>query len=497
MTQANQFGISGNNSGSPRQSRYPAPLQLTKPSVRKYEISHTLGTGTYGQVYRCHVTSDKGRMTYAVKIANKEAAYRRSAINESKVLQLLINNKETVRWIDTYEENGHICIVTEILSKTIYDVMKERKFQAMSIAEVKSVALNICKSTSALHRVGYMHCDIKPENIMLRSLDDGVRSSCLIDFGAVRQLSENAYFDIQSLWYRAPEVLCNVPYTPKIDAWSLGCLLYEIATGTPLFPGNSSHDEIARIIDVLGSPSIEACSRVQGLTLAYSPGPSSRATKVIDESVYQIHGRTPTSEAFIHLLYGLLNPDEALRVSCEGALAHPFLSESQNMSPSGSFSQYPQTMNLNGSSSPHRVPQLSQYCLPSTPVIGTPNASNTSLGPRFSNIQTALGSSGTWATTANTSTPHVINTGFGQISPLIAPQSVQPLPPVSTPCYEQPALSSSSIASGMGSGFTFPSLCPPIQSTHINFMRHSPNQQYPPQQSLILQQIQYPSLQQW
>lgn len=42
--------------------------------------------------------------------------------------------------------------------------------------------------------------------------------ACVIDFGAVRQFHENAYFDVQSLWYRAPEVLCGIPYTPSIDA---------------------------------------------------------------------------------------------------------------------------------------------------------------------------------------------------------------------------------------------------------------------------------------
>lgn len=332
------------------------PSSPTSPSrSRRYTLLKTLGTGTYGQVYLCqdaraakmrspnasfrldsptrkHSQSNLSRSInqgtsdaplLAVKVANKEAAYRRSALNESKVLQLLAANHETVRWVETYEESGHICIVTELLTKTIYEIMKQRSFAPMALAEVRSVIGNVCRSLSALHRLGYMHCDVKPENIMLRSATEGAASSCLIDFGAVRALSENAYFDIQSLWYRAPEVLCSVPYTPKIDAWSVGCLVFELATGGPLFPGTSAQDELLRIVDMMGSPSQQACANNAGMR--YAPGPTAKAEKAIDERIYALHGRGRTSEAVVDLIYQLLNPDESRRISCEEALAHVFL----------------------------------------------------------------------------------------------------------------------------------------------------------------------------
>lgn len=47
------------------------------------------------------------------------------------------------------------------------------------------------------------------------------------------------YSYVQSRFYRAPEVVLRIPYSPKVDIWSLGCIVAELFTGEPLFPGNS------------------------------------------------------------------------------------------------------------------------------------------------------------------------------------------------------------------------------------------------------------------
>ena len=60
------------------------------------------------------------------------------------------------------------------------------------------------------------------------------------------------YSYIQSRFYRSPEVLLGVPYTSAIDIWSLGCILVEMHTGEPLFGGIDSHDQLFRIIQILG-----------------------------------------------------------------------------------------------------------------------------------------------------------------------------------------------------------------------------------------------------
>lgn len=80
-----------------------------------------------------------------------------------------------------------------------------------------------------------MHCDLKPENVMLRQPNRSIIK--VIDFGSSCLTDERVYTYIQSRFYRAPEVILGLPYSTPIDMWSMGCILAELFTGYPLFPG--------------------------------------------------------------------------------------------------------------------------------------------------------------------------------------------------------------------------------------------------------------------
>lgn len=90
----------------------------------------------------------------------------------------------------------------------------------------------------AEHKI--VHCDLKPENILLcHPNKSGIK---VIDFGSGTYEKEQYYTYIQSRYYRAPEVILGVRYSPAIDMWSMGCILYELFTGTPLFTGEDEHE---------------------------------------------------------------------------------------------------------------------------------------------------------------------------------------------------------------------------------------------------------------
>ena len=61
---------------------------------------------------------------------------------------------------------------------------------------------------------------------------------------------------VVTLWYRAPEVLLGTSYATPVDIWSCGCILAELFTRKPLFPGKYETDQLARIFSVLGTPSV-------------------------------------------------------------------------------------------------------------------------------------------------------------------------------------------------------------------------------------------------
>jgi serine/threonine protein kinase len=286
----------------------------------RYLPISTLGTGTYGQVIRCADTIAGAHV--AIKIAHKEPAYRRSALNELRVLRLLCGTPEVLRITDSFEDEGRICIVGEILHKNMYEVLKDNSFAVMPLRHVASVGRSVLTALSALHAQGYMHCDIKPENVMLRGADDDFTNCCVIDFGAVRLLSENAYYDIQSLWYRAPEVICGLPYTPLIDSWSVGALLYELHTGSPLFPGDTPQEQLFSISETLGYPSDEAMTLGKNApSLIFEmplEGPKNPFEKVV------VDNNSAVRDRFCDLLMCLMNPNEKCRMTCSEALRHPF-----------------------------------------------------------------------------------------------------------------------------------------------------------------------------
>jgi len=93
---------------------------------------------------------------------------------------------------------------------------------------------------------------LKPENILLKNpTKSGLK---IIDFGSGCFENERLYTYIQSRFYRAPEIIFGIPYTTAIDMWSFGCILCELYTGYPIFPGEDEVEQIALFMEVLGIP---------------------------------------------------------------------------------------------------------------------------------------------------------------------------------------------------------------------------------------------------
>lgn len=94
--------------------------------------------------------------------------------------------------------------------------------------------------------------DLKPENILLKQSNrSGIK---VIDFGSSCFEEERVYTYIQSRFYRAPEVILGLSYGLPIDMWSFGCILAELYTGYPLFPGEDEAEQLACIMELCNVP---------------------------------------------------------------------------------------------------------------------------------------------------------------------------------------------------------------------------------------------------
>ncbi len=144
----------------------------------------------------------------------------------------------------------HQCIVFEPLAMTLYQFLARTKFRGLQLEIVRNVAKQLLQALAYLARpdVDIIHCDLKPENVMIETLE---RSKVkLIDFGSACKSCEKTYTYIQSRFYRSPEVILGLPYSVAIDMWSLGCVLVELYTGEPLFAGSDEVNMIHRFVAV-------------------------------------------------------------------------------------------------------------------------------------------------------------------------------------------------------------------------------------------------------
>lgn len=137
-----------------------------------------------------------------------------------------------------------------MLSINLYEFIKLNNFQGVSESLVRRFAIQLLITLRYLRENNIVHCDMKPENILLRkSNKSGIK---IIDFGSSTYENEQFYTYIQSRFYRAPEIMLGIRYTPAIDMWSLGCILYELFVGFPLFAGEDEKEQMQCIMEVKG-----------------------------------------------------------------------------------------------------------------------------------------------------------------------------------------------------------------------------------------------------
>lgn len=140
----------------------------------------------------------------------------------------------------------HLIISFELFSINLYEWIKNNNFEGVSLSLIRRFAIQILQSLKFLQEEDLIHCDLKPENILLKSPDkSGIK---IIDFGSSCFSHQRMYSYIQSRFYRAPEIIIGIPYTTAIDMWSFGCILIELYTGVPIFPGESEQEQLALIM---------------------------------------------------------------------------------------------------------------------------------------------------------------------------------------------------------------------------------------------------------
>ena len=221
----------------------------------RYEIIQVLGKGSFGQVVK--VIDHKTKQEVALKVIKSKSRFQEQALVEVKILKYLkekdMNGQHCIVHLGEYFSfRKHMCITFELLSMNLYEFLKLNSFQGLSPSLIRRFASQLLEALSLLNRHKVIHCDLKPENILLMSEKHSALK--VIDFGSSCFYEQRIYTYIQSRFYRAPEIILGIPYSTSIDMWSFGCILVELFTGYPIFPGESEAEQIQCMMEALGVP---------------------------------------------------------------------------------------------------------------------------------------------------------------------------------------------------------------------------------------------------
>lgn len=277
----------------------------------KYKYIKTIGDGSYGVVSKALI---KGTRDFVAIKKLRQGIHSWDACSELPEVSILrkLNHANIIKLREVLHEDDDVYLVFDYMECSLIDFMER---SPSSHPLIISFIRQAIEGLAYLHHSGYMHRDVKPENILISN------DICKIgDFGCAKKTGCPKNTDrITTLWYRAPEILLrSTNYSPAIDMFAMGCIIAEIYYGRPLFPGSSEDDQLERITYLLGTPN----NWKEGLILAKKCGYHfKRYPGMLLNEVFQAPRQA------IRLMEFLLRWDPKERYTAVQALQHPFLSE--------------------------------------------------------------------------------------------------------------------------------------------------------------------------
>ena len=206
----------------------------------RFQVIEELGKGGMGRVYK--VYDEKTREKIALKLLKPEIAADKQAIerfgNELRFARK-ISHRNVCRMYDLGEEKGTHFITMEYVSGEDLKSMLQMMGQ-LSSGQIVSIGKQVCDGLAEAHSLGVVHRDLKPQNIMI----DKSGNAKIMDFGIARSIREKgitgAGIMIGTPEYMSPEQTEAKDIDQRSDIYSLGIILYEMATGHVPFEGETA-----------------------------------------------------------------------------------------------------------------------------------------------------------------------------------------------------------------------------------------------------------------
>ena len=249
--------------------RDPETGGITTPITRDFRFGKVLGTGGFAVVKQCtHLRSKK---SYAVKVMNiveptneedlEEGGMTLPEIAEEIRLTISLASPQVVRIYDFYQTPKHVYVIMEFLrgGELLEAVMNLGSYSEKDAALIMKQLLT---GLVNVHAHNITHRDLKLENLILAEKGN-LRSLRIADFGLAKKMkTSRGKLSAQcgSPAYVAPEIILGQQYTPAVDMWAVGCILYCLLNGQLPFYDADEQAMFRRIAKGEARPPAESVS---------------------------------------------------------------------------------------------------------------------------------------------------------------------------------------------------------------------------------------------
>ena len=295
--------------------------------MEKYDIIRRLGGGSFADVFLGKEISTSDMV--AIKVLKKK--YRKldqcyelrevvslqklckDSLSSQKGYDNIIKLKEVI----FEKKTGKLSLVFEYMETDLYELMKKRSPSRLSEDEIKDITYQMLLGLYHMHKYGFFHRDMKPENLLLTG-----KKVKIADFGLAREIRSIPPFTeyVSTRYYRAPEcILRSQNYNSPVDIWAVGCIMAEMYMHPmPLFYGSSEKEVFIKICTTLGSPNKsnwnEGVNQASKIGMKY---PQSSGTDLANIVI----GASPEA---IDLMKQMLKWAPSARSTAANLLNHPF-----------------------------------------------------------------------------------------------------------------------------------------------------------------------------
>lgn len=220
-----------------------------------YTLLERLGQGTFAVVWKARRKSDN-RLVAAKQLRQTPATWDECKRLPEIRAATTVRAPHVIALLEAVRHGNELFLVFEYADSDLYRCLQTGAGRRFEESQVRWAMAQLLSGLSAVHAAGLVHCDIKPENLLIFSRGGPANTPVLklCDLGQAASAGDVQSY-VGTRWYRAPELILGTEGAGvEIDMWAAGCAMAELFLLRPAFPGTDTRDMLFRICSAIGAP---------------------------------------------------------------------------------------------------------------------------------------------------------------------------------------------------------------------------------------------------